>query len=46
MPVWSVACVDTEPELSISDWQILETQNGSRHFVGSDVRDYSGRVST
>jgi hypothetical protein len=46
MPIWSVACVDAEPELCISDWQILETQNGSRHFVGSDIRDYSGRVST
>jgi len=46
MPVWSVADVSAEPELSISDWQILETQNGSRHFVGIDVRDFTGRVST
>lgn len=46
MPVWSVAGVSAEPELSISDWQILATQHGSRHFVGNDVRDYTGRVST
>jgi hypothetical protein len=46
MPVWSVPGVSAEPEMSISDWQILETQKGSRHFVGNDVRDHTGRVST
>jgi hypothetical protein len=46
MPVWSVPGVSAEPEMSLSDWQILETQKGSRHFVGNDVRDYTGRVST
>ncbi|MGF6654934.1 hypothetical protein OKW34_005524 [Paraburkholderia youngii] len=46
MPVWTVAGISAEPELSISEWQILETQPGSRHFVGTDVRDYTGRVST
>ncbi|CAD6538842.1 hypothetical protein [Paraburkholderia metrosideri] len=46
MPVWSVPGVSVEREMSISDWQILETQKGSRHFVGTDVRDCTGRVST
>ena len=46
MPVWSVASVCEEPELSLSNWQILETQVGSRHFVGIDLRDDTGRVST
>lgn len=46
MPVWSVPDVSTEPDMSISNWQIIETQSGSRHFVGSDVRDFTGRVST
>jgi hypothetical protein len=46
MPMWSVASVSAEPELSLSNWQILETQHGSRHFVGSDSRDDTGRVST
>jgi hypothetical protein len=46
MPVWSVPEVSIEPDMSISDWQILETERGSRHFVGSDIRDYTGRVST
>jgi hypothetical protein len=46
MPVWRVADVSAEPEMSISDWQILETQLGSRHFVGCDVRNLTGRVST
>jgi hypothetical protein len=46
MPVWSVLGVSAEPEMSISDWQILETQKGARHFAGNNVRDYTGRVST
>ncbi|MFM0169147.1 hypothetical protein PQR33_07305 [Paraburkholderia sediminicola] len=46
MPVWSVAGISAEPELSISEWQILETQLGSIHFVGTNVRDYTGRVSS
>lgn len=46
MPVWNVPEVSIEPDMSISNWQILETELGSRHFVGNDVRDYTGRVST
>lgn len=46
MPVWSVPDASTEPDISISDWQIFETQNGSRHFVGTNVREHTGRVST
>jgi hypothetical protein len=46
MPVWNVPDVSSDPDISISDWQIFETQNGSRHFVGSDIRDDTGRVST
>jgi hypothetical protein len=46
MPVWSVPDVSTDPDISISDWQIFETENGSRHFVGSNVREHTGRVST
>lgn len=46
MPVWSVPDVSAEPHISISDWQIFETQRGSRHFVGSNVRNANGRVST
>lgn len=46
MPVWSVSDTSSEPNVSISDWQIFETEHGSRHFVGSDIRDHTGRVST
>ncbi|MFM0152889.1 hypothetical protein [Paraburkholderia sediminicola] len=46
MPVWNVPDVCAEPDISISDWQIFETENGSRHFVGSNVREHTGRVST
>lgn len=46
MPVWRVADVSAEPEMSISEWEIMETQTGSRHFVGCDVHNCTGRVST
>lgn len=46
MPVWNVAGISAEPKMSLSDWQIFETQHGSRHFVGCDMRDGTGRVST
>lgn len=45
MPVWSVAGFSAKPEFSISDWQMLETQRGLRHFVGTNVRNYTGRIS-
>lgn len=45
MPVWRVAPVSDEPQLSLVHWKILEAQ-GARHFVGQDVRDFTGRVST
>lgn len=46
MPVWSVASVCAEPTMSLGEWRILETEGGSRHFVGCNLRDYTGRVST
>lgn len=46
MPIWRVATVTVEPQLTLSSWQILETDNGTKHFVGKDVRDSSGRVSS
>ncbi|MGF6977608.1 hypothetical protein QFZ94_006058 [Paraburkholderia sp. JPY465] len=46
MPVWIVAPVSEEPRLSLVQWKILETAEGTRHFAGQDVRDLTGRVST
>ncbi|CAB3739389.1 hypothetical protein LMG22037_06280 [Paraburkholderia phenoliruptrix] len=46
MPVWRVASVNDEPQLSLIHWKVLETQVGTRHFAGQDERDLTGRVST
>jgi hypothetical protein len=45
MQIRQASSVAVEPELSLSPWQIFETASGSRHFVGIDVRDGTGRVS-
>ncbi|MEX3984064.1 hypothetical protein AB4Y45_34440 [Paraburkholderia sp. EG287A] len=46
MPLWNIASVGAEPEVSIASWRILEINDGTRHFVGLDGRDFSGRVSS
>ncbi|PLZ01038.1 hypothetical protein CY652_18080 [Burkholderia sp. WAC0059] len=46
MPIWQIAPVTDKPEVSIYHWRILETDKGTRHFVGADEHDGSGRVST
>ena len=46
MALWSIASVAAEPEVSIAKWRILEIDAGTRHFVGADERDFSGRVSS
>ncbi|UKD16857.1 hypothetical protein L3V59_40030 [Burkholderia aenigmatica] len=46
MPIWTIASVTTEPQVTLSRWRILETEEGTRHFVGADTRDFTGRVSS
>ena len=52
MPMWNVASVDDEAELSLCSWRILEAtyaspeQPATRHFVGCTVDRSSGRVSS
>jgi hypothetical protein len=46
MPIWTIASVTTEPQVTLSRWRILETEEGTRHFVGADARDFTGRVSS
>lgn len=46
MPIWRIAPVIDEPGVSLSRWRILETADGTRHFVGADNRDRTGRVSS
>nr|WP_232440330.1 hypothetical protein [Burkholderia ubonensis] len=46
MPIWTLASVTAEPEVVLSGWRILETAEATRHFVGADARDSTGRVSS
>ncbi|MBB5442054.1 MULTISPECIES: hypothetical protein [unclassified Paraburkholderia] len=46
MPIWSIGPVESEPEVSIARWKVIEIDAGTRHFVGLDERDLTGRVSS
>ncbi len=46
MPIWSIASIAMEPEVSLVRWRVLEIDDGTRHFVGLNNRDLSGRVSS
>lgn len=46
MTIWRIAPVSEEPGVTLSRWRIMETSNGTRHFVGADNRDLTGRVSS
>ncbi|WP_080431611.1 hypothetical protein [Burkholderia ubonensis] len=46
MALWKIGPVAVEPEVSIARWRVLEIDDGTRHFVGADERDFSGRVSS
>ncbi|OXI92266.1 hypothetical protein CFB48_37240 [Burkholderia sp. AU33647] len=46
MALWKIGPVAAEPEVSIVRWRVLEIDGGTRHFVGADERDFSGRVSS
>jgi hypothetical protein len=46
MTIWSVGSINDEPEIELTDWQIMETNVGSRHFVGYNHKNREGRVSS
>jgi hypothetical protein len=46
MPIWRPRPASELPRIPLSRWRILETKDGSRHFVGVDMFDSSGRVSS
>jgi hypothetical protein len=46
MPIWKLPSASEVPEVTLSQWRILETDDGTRHFVGTDVLDSTGRVSS
>jgi hypothetical protein len=46
MPIWKPRPASEVPKIPLSRWRIFETEDGSRHFVGVDMFDSSGRVSS
>ena len=52
MPLWTFGTVQAEPHVRLTDWRVLEAtyvdaaEPRTRHFVGSDARDGTGRVSS
>jgi hypothetical protein len=46
MPIWATAPVTESPTLVLITWRILETDKVERHFVGYNLTDREGRVST
>lgn len=46
MPIWKPRSASELPKIPLSRWRIFELPDGSRHFVGVDMFDQSGRVSS
>ena len=46
MPIWKPRPASELPRIPLSRWRILEIQDGSRYFVGLNMFDSSGRVSS
>jgi len=46
MSIWSPRPTSELPRIPLSQWRIFELPDGSRHFVGVDMFDRSGRVSS
>lgn len=46
MPIWKPPPVSRLPLVPLSRWRVFELTDGSRYFVGMDMFDQSGRVSS
>lgn len=46
MPTWASRDVAAQPKVGLTSWRVLETDYGTRHFIGHSVEDNIGRVST
>ena len=50
MPIWKVAPVEEQPEVSLMSWAVFEVTHPDgkvkRHFAGYNIVDDEGRVSS
>lgn len=46
MSIWGTFDIDTQPELTIVRWRVIETDLNERHLVGYVLENSEGRVSS
>lgn len=46
MPYYSTPPVADQPQINLARWRIMQTESGDHHFVGYNIDDQEGRVST
>lgn len=44
--VWSATSLTEVPEIELTRWQVMQLPCGARHFVGWNVTEREGRVSS
>jgi len=44
--IWKTSPVSETPELELSSWRVMQTETGERHFVGYNLTEGEGRVSS
>lgn len=44
--VWATSSVSETPEITLTNWAVLELPDGDRHFAGFNVTEYEGRASS
>lgn len=46
MRIWKSPPVELQPIVFLSRWQVMETDEGFRYFIGLNMETMSGRAST
>lgn len=46
MSIWRTTSIQEVPEIQLRNWQIMETERGERHFIGYNITEGAGRVSS
>lgn len=46
MSIWHTTPVGSVPMLELTEWSVFQTETGERHFVGYNITEREGRVSS
>lgn len=46
MSIWRTTPVESVPVLKLTKWSVFQTETGQRHFVGYNMTEGEGRVSS